>query len=34
MRWLDGIQEDMRNIVDSQSEIVVGKFVGMKEMKS
>ena len=28
------MQEDARDIVDSKLEIAVGKFLGMKEMKS
>ena len=33
--WLlDNIQQDMRDTVDSKSDIAVRKFLGMKEMKS
>ena len=31
---LDDIQEDMRDIVDSKSEIAVGRFLEMNQMKS
>ena len=34
VRWLDDIEQDMRDIVDSKLEIAVLRFWGMKEMKS